>query len=194
MADEAEKSEGFEDFFAQVLSVIGKTTVEEVAALLKQEKKTVAVAESLTGGLISALLTSQPGSSDYFVGGIVCYSPRVKVMEVGVPASLIARQGTVSEEVALAMAEGIRKKFHAGIGLAATGVSGPATVSPPKPVGLTYVALSSLKGTEMKKLELQGTRSEIREKAAQAALGLLWLHLGGEEVVYRFGGPAAGDE
>ena len=90
----------------------------------------------------------------------------------------------------MAMAEGIRKKYHAEIGLAATGVAGPATVSPPKPVGLTYLALSSSKGSEMKKLELQGTRTEIRQKAAQAALGLLWLHLGGDEVVYRFGGEA----
>ena len=77
-----------EDFFTKVLSVIGKTTEIEVAELLKKTKKTVAVAESLTGGILSSKLTSQPGSSDYFIGGIVCYHNRIKVMELGVPAAL----------------------------------------------------------------------------------------------------------
>ena len=174
-----------EDFFTKVLSVIGKTTEEQVAELLRKSKLTVAVAESLTGGLIASRLTSLPGSSDYFIGGVVCYNNRIKVMELGIPASLIAKEGSVSKEVALAMAEGIRKRYKADIGLSATGVAGPGGIIPPQPIGLTYVALASNRGTEYKEMHLQGARDEIRTKATQAALGLLWIHLGGEEVIYK---------
>jgi len=173
-----------EDFFTKMISVIGKTTEADVADRLRQEKKTVGVAESLTGGLISAALTNTPGSSEYFIGGIVCYSNRSKVMDVGVSGSLIAAHGPVSREVAGAMAEGIKKKLRVDIGLSATGVAGPSTVSPPRPVGLTYIGLCSDKGTEVKELQLYGSRDEIRKKAAQAALGILWFHLGGEEPVF----------
>lgn len=172
-----------EDFFTRVVSVIGKATESEVAELLKKTKKSVAVAESLTGGLISMRLTSQPGSSDFFIGGIVCYHNRIKVMELGVPASIIAQGSPVSADVAKAMAEGIRRRYRTDLGLAATGIAGPGSVSPPKPIGLTYIALASDQGTTVKELNLTGTRSEIRDKAASAALGLLWLSLGGEEVL-----------
>lgn len=172
-----------EDFFTRVLSVIGKTTETEVAELLKKAKKTVAVAESLTGGLLSSKLTSQPGSSDFFIGGIVCYHNRIKVMELGVPASAIAQGSPVSKEVAVAMAEGIKKRYRTDIGLSVTGIAGPTSTVPPKPIGLTYIGLASDQGTVFKELHLTGGRGEIREKAAAAALGLLWLHLGGEEVL-----------
>jgi PncC family amidohydrolase len=171
-----------EDFFTKILSAIGKTTDQQIADALHQSKKSVAVAESVTGGLIASRLTNVPGSSDFFVGGIVCYSPRVKVMQVGVPAALISTHGVVSKEVAISLAEEIRKKFRTDIGLSATGVAGPAPI-PPAPVGRVYIALASDQETEWKELNLQGIRSEIREKAAQAALGLLWLHLGGDDVL-----------
>jgi PncC family amidohydrolase len=171
-----------EDFFTKVLAVIGKTTDAQIAEQLRQNKKTVAVAESVTGGLIANRLTNVPGSSDYFIGGIVSYHPRIKVTQVGVPAATISRHGVVSKEVAIAMAEEIKKRFRTDIGLSATGVAGPAPI-PPAPVGRVYIALASDKETDWKELNLQGTRNEIREKAAQAALGLLWLNLGGEEVV-----------
>ena len=173
-----------EDFFTKVLSAIGKTTDEQIAELLSKNRVSISVAESLTGGLISARLTTIAGSSDFFIGGVVCYHNRVKVMDVGVPASLISKHGPVSKEVAIAMAEGIRKRMRTDVGLAATGAAGPKPV-PPAPVGLIYIALASEKGTEWKELHLQGTRGEIREKVVQAALGLLWLHLGGQEVVYK---------
>jgi nicotinamide-nucleotide amidase len=179
----AESEVKLEDFFTRVLSVIGKTTEVEVAELLKKAKKTVAVAESLTGGSISSRLTSQPGSSDFFVGGIIAYNNRVKVMELGVPANIIAHESPVSKEVAIAMAEGIRKRYRADIGLSATGVAGPTGTTPPKPIGLVYIGLASDQGTVFKELQLSGGRNEIREKAAAAALGLLWLHLGGEEAL-----------
>jgi nicotinamide-nucleotide amidase len=173
-----------EDFFTKVLSAIGKTTDEQIAELLSRNKVSISVAESLTGGLISSRLTSIAGSSDFFVGGIVCYNNRVKVMDVGVPASLISKHGPVSKEVAIAMAEGIRKRMRTDIGLAATGVAGPKPV-PPAPVGQIFIALADASGTEWKDLFLQGIRADVREKTVQAALGLLWLHLGGQEVVYK---------
>lgn len=171
-----------EDFMGKVLSAVGKTTDEELSDTLKKNKLTVAVAESLTGGLISERLSSSPGASEFFVGGIVCYTNRIKVMELGIPAAVIAKDGPVNETVATVLAENIRKKFRTSIGLSATGVAGPATVSPPKPIGLTYVAISSEKGSLCRELSLQGSRKEIREKAAQAALGLLWMHLTGQEI------------
>ena len=179
----AESEVKLEDFFTRVLSVIGKTTESEVAELLKKSKRTVAVAESLTGGLLSSKLTSQPGSSEFFIGGIVCYNNRIKVMDLGVPANIIAHESPVSKEVAIAMAEGIRKRYRSDIGLSATGIAGPTTTMPPKPIGLTYIGLASDQGTVFKELHLTGGRGEIREKAAAAALGLLWLHLGGEEAL-----------
>ncbi len=171
-----------ENFFTKVLSTIGKITAQQIADLLKKSNQTIAVAESLTGGLISAKLSSVSGSSDYFIGGIVCYHPRIKVVQVGVSASLISKHGMVSKEVAIALAEEIRKRFRTDIGISSTGVAGPKPV-PPTPVGRVYIAVASNKKAEWKELNLQGTRSEIRIKAAQAALGLLWLHLGGEEIL-----------
>ena len=181
MAEEV-KNSVFEDFHSRILSAIGKITDDEIAAVLKREKLTVGVAESLTGGLICERLSAAAGASDYFVGGIVCYTNRVKVMELNISPSLIANMGPVSDEVARSMAENVRKKFRTSIGLSATGVAGPATVSPPKPIGLTYIAISSDKGTESKELKLVGNRREIREKASQAALGLLWLHVTGQQM------------
>lgn len=171
-----------ESFFTKVLSMIGKITDQQIADLLRKSKQTVSVAESLTGGMISSRLTSTPGSSDFFIGGLVCYHPRIKVVNAGIPAALISKHGIVSKEVAIALAENIRKKFRTDIGISSTGVAGPTPI-PPAPVGRAYIALASNKETEWKELNLQGTRSEIREKVAQAALGLLWLYLGGDEVI-----------
>lgn len=171
-----------EDFFTKVLSTIGKITDQQIADLLKKSKQTVATAESVTGGLIAHRLTGVAGSSDYYIGGIVCYHPRIKVVQAGIPASLISQYGVVSKEVASALAEEIRRRFKTDIGIASTGAAGPDPV-PPAPVGKAYVALASNRNTEWKELNLQGTRKEIIEKTAQAALGLLWLHLGGEEII-----------
>lgn len=171
-----------EDFFTKVLSMIGKVTDKQIADLLLKSKQTVSVAESVTGGLISSHLSSASGSSDYFIGSIVCYHPRIKVVQVGIPASLISQYGVVSKEVAVSLAEEIRKRFKTDIGISSTGVAGPGPI-PPAPVGKVYIALASEKGSEWKELNLQGTRAEIREKAAQAAMGLLWLHLGGKDLL-----------
>ena len=171
-----------EDFFTKVLSVIGRTTDQQIAELLRKGKQTVSVAESLTGGLVSSRLTGIGGSSDYFIGGIVAYSPRIKVTQVGVPAALISQYGVVSKEVAISLAEEIKKRFRTDIGIGVTGVAGPAPI-PPAPVGKVFIALAGRKETDWKELNLQGSRTEIRDKAAQACLGLLWLNLGGEEIL-----------
>jgi PncC family amidohydrolase len=170
-----------EDFFTKVLSVIGRTTDLQLSALLKSGHQTVAVAESITAGMVCARLANVPGSTEYFLGGIVSYHNRIKVSEVGVPAALIAKHGAVSKEVAVAMAENIRKKFKSEIGLAVTGLAGPKREDGLLP-GKVFIALSSHRGVEFKELHLMGTRNEIRKKAAQACLGLLWLFLGGDEV------------
>ncbi|OGC03386.1 hypothetical protein A2276_00515 [candidate division WOR-1 bacterium RIFOXYA12_FULL_43_27] len=169
-----------ESFSSKMLSALGEITDDQIADILREKKLTVSVAESLTGGLISERLTNIAGSSAYFMGGLITYHPRIKVAELKVPGGLIAKHGVVSEEVARAMAEGIRGRFKTEIGISSTGCAGPDP-QPPAPVGLAYVAVSSSKGTEARELHLQGTRKEIREKAAQAAIGLLWEHLGGEE-------------
>lgn len=171
-----------EDFFTKVLSMLGKVTDEQIADMLRENKQTLSCAESMTGGLVSARLTALPHSSDYFIGGMVCYHSRIKVVQLGVPANLITQHGVVSHEVAVAMAENIKKRFGTDIGLAITGAAGPDPL-PPAPVGRVYVALAKSQKTEWQELNLQGTRKDIREKASQAALGLLWLNLGGKEVV-----------
>jgi PncC family amidohydrolase len=104
------------------------------------------------------------------------------VTQVGVPAALISQYGVVSKEVAIALAEEIKKRFRTDIGLATTGVAGPAPI-PPAPVGKVYIALAGKSSVEWKELNLQGARAEIREKAARACLGLLWLYLGGDDIL-----------
>ncbi|MBI5700824.1 CinA family protein [Candidatus Saganbacteria bacterium] len=168
-----------EDFFSKLLNMVGKTTDLEISELLKKNHKTISVAESITGGLISARLTNLSGSSDYFIGGIVSYSNRIKIQELGIPAAIIAKEGPVSSQVAELMADGIRRRFKTNIGLAITGCAGPDPL-PPAPVGLIYAAVAIGNQIEWKELRLQGSRAEIREKASQAALGLLWFALGGE--------------
>jgi len=170
-----------EDFFSKVLAVIGKTTDSQIAETLLKSHKTISVAESLTGGMICSRMASIAGSSNYFIGGIVCYNTRIKVMEVGVPAALISKHGVASKEVAIVLADNIRKKYKTDIGLSATGFAGPSS-TPGEPVGLAFVAMSSDQGTEVRELRLQGPRNEVREKATQAALGLLWLKISGEEL------------
>ncbi len=111
--------------------------------LLRQRKQTLAVAESCTGGLLAHRLTNVPGSSDYFLGGVVAYSNAAKRTILGVDPSLLEREGAVSEAVAKAMASGVRRLFGADIGLAITGIAGPTGGTPEKPVGLVYIALAA---------------------------------------------------
>ena len=147
------------------------------ARLLLVKSKTLAVAESATGGLISSRLIDLPGISKSFLEGVVAYSNEAKVRYLGVSRNLIRRYGAVSAEVALKMAEGARKNSGADFGLGATGIAGPGGGTKEKPVGLFYIALASEDGTEIKEYHFRGNRNQIRARAAITALSLLRLKL-----------------
>ncbi|HEX8749147.1 MAG TPA: competence/damage-inducible protein A [Pyrinomonadaceae bacterium] len=151
----------------------GETMEEVVGLRLAVGGFTLAVAESCTGGLISQRLTEVPGSSVYFMEGVVTYSNDAKIRSLGVDDELIRQRGAVSAEVAEAMAEGVRNRAGTDFGLAVTGIAGPGGGSEEKPVGLVYIALSDDAHTEHRKLQLPGDRHLIRWRASQAALDLL---------------------
>jgi nicotinamide-nucleotide amidase len=149
--------------------------VEElVLAHARSRGTTLATAESCTGGLVSARLTSVPGSSDAFVGGVVAYANEAKERELGVPRATLERHGAVSAETAAAMAEGARKRLGADVAVSVTGVAGPGGGTPEKPVGLVHVHVSGPgDAQEGRTLELPGDRSAIRARATATALHLL---------------------
>lgn len=157
----------------------GCDTMEEVVGReLTKRGLMLAVAESCTGGLIGHRLTQVAGSSAYVDRGAVCYSNRAKTEMLGVPADLIARQGAVSQEVAAAMACGIRERAKVSVGLSVTGIAGPGGGSETKPVGLVYVGLDGGIGRPItQKFRFHGDRNVIKQRSSQAALDLLrrWL-------------------
>ncbi len=143
----------------------------ELGEALRRAGLTIVVAESCTGGLLGSLITDQPGSSAYFLGGIVAYSDEVKRTQLGVPSALLERVGAVSSEVAEAMAEGARSLFGAGLAVSVTGIAGPDGGGPAKPVGLTYIAVASSRGTTAHEYRFKGDRrANRREAAAQGML------------------------
>jgi nicotinamide-nucleotide amidase len=156
-----------------VFSFRGETMEEVVGLKLSVGRYTLAVAESCTGGLIAQRLTEVPGSSKYFVEGIVAYSNDAKKRTLGVKPRLLLEHGAVSAAVAEAMAEGVRKRAGTDFGLSVTGIAGPDGGSEEKPVGLVYIALSDEVQTEHRKLQIPGDRHLIRWRASQAALDLL---------------------
>lgn len=155
------------------------TLADAVARLLFERRQTIAVAESCTGGLLAKCLTDVPGSSAYFLEGVVTYSNAAKTRLLGVPAELIAAHGAVSPQVAEAMATNCRRLAGADIALAITGIAGPAGGTTQKPVGLVYVAMATGAGTIVKELRLGENlaRAQIRDRAVKAALNLLRLKL-----------------
>ncbi len=148
-----------------------------VGALLRKAGKTLATAESCTGGLAGQMLTSLPGASEYYLGGIVSYANRVKIDQLSVPADVLAECGAVSGPVAEAMARGVRERLGADFGVAITGVAGPDGGTKEKPVGLVYTALVSEAGAEVHRDRFTGDREIIRLRAALAALNALRLEL-----------------
>jgi nicotinamide-nucleotide amidase len=137
---------------------------------------TLASAESCTGGLLASRLTAIPGSSRYFLGGAVVYSDALKTTFADVPAELVATAGPVSDPVARALAEGIRRRTGASLGVAITCIAGPTPGTGPdaeKPIGLVYVALADGHETRVKQLNLPGDRERIRWWASQHALELI---------------------
>jgi nicotinamide-nucleotide amidase len=157
----------------------GSTLQAAVADLLIGVRRTIAVAESCTGGLLAARLTDVPGSSAYFLEGFVTYANEAKHRRLGVPRALITQHGTVSEPVARAMAEGCRAVTGGDYALAITGIAGPGGGSADKPVGLVFLALARSSGTEVRRV-LFGehlSREDIRDRACKTALNMLRLDL-----------------
>jgi nicotinamide-nucleotide amidase len=147
---------------------LARTAIE----LLIARDETVATAESLTGGLVAAALTSVPGSSAAVRGGVVAYATELKAALLGVPADLLERHGAVHGAVAEAMAEGARDRLGASTGVATTGVAGPDPAEG-KPVGTVFVAVAGPGGLASRQLALTGHREEIRAATVESALGLL---------------------
>jgi nicotinamide-nucleotide amidase len=151
----------------------GESLEQIVLYYLGLRQSTLAVAESCTGGLIAQRITSVPGSSRAFLGGAVVYSDPLKAAFAGVSADLIARHGAVSPEVAEALANGIRIRTGATLGLGVTGIAGPTGATENKPVGLVYIALSDPNRTDVMDRTFRGDRQRIREFASQQALDLI---------------------
>jgi nicotinamide-nucleotide amidase len=156
-----------------VFSSHGESLEQIVGLFLQMRNATLAAAESCTGGLLGERITSVSGSSRYFLGGAVVYSNELKTEFAGVPAELIAQHGAVSKEVAIAMAEGIRKRCQATLGLAITGIAGPTGGTPEKPVGLVFHALADESGTQVVERTFPGDRKRIRRFATQQALDMV---------------------
>ncbi|HEU4700933.1 MAG TPA: competence/damage-inducible protein A [Conexibacter sp.] len=160
---------------AQLFSEDGSTIDEQVAALLSGPPlRTIAVAESCTGGLLAGRLTERPGSSAYVLGGVVVYADAAKVALADVDPALLERHGAVSAEVADALADGALARFGADVGVGVTGVAGPGGGTREKPVGRVHVAVADRSGARIaRRLDLPGSRPDVRDRTTTVALHLL---------------------
>ncbi len=152
-----------------------------VGRLLREKGQTLAVAESCSGGILAKRLTDLPGSSDYFLLGAVTYANEAKQALLGVTEEMLSEHGAVSEPVARAMAEGVRRMSGSDWSLSVTGIAGPGGGTPTKPVGTVWFGLSGPDGTKAWTEQLWGSRDDIRRRSAQVALTRLWQRLRGEE-------------
>jgi nicotinamide-nucleotide amidase len=169
--------------YADTLYSRGPTVDDLVADALAGRGWTVATAESCTGGLLAARLTSRPGSSAWVLGGVAAYANSAKEHLLGVPAGLLAERGAVSPEVAAALAEGARARFGADVGVGITGVAGPGGGTPEKPVGTVHLCVVGPEGRRARSLVLPGSRSVVRDRSVTVAMQLLRVLLtGGPEV------------
>jgi nicotinamide-nucleotide amidase len=156
--------------------VYGEGETDLAALVLTQARRagwTLGTAESCTGGLVGVRLTEIPGSSDVFMGSVVCYANRLKTELLDVSPALIETHGAVSEPVAQAMAEGACRRLGVDLAVAVTGIAGPDGGTPEKPVGTVWYAAADRNGSVTRTSVALGTRREIRARAAQAALNLL---------------------
>jgi len=174
----AEKERKIREILNEYIYGTDDQTLEEVVGeLLLTKKVNMATAESCTGGMIGAKITNISGSSKYYERGVITYSNQSKTDLLEVPARLIEKCGAVSQEVAISMAEGIRKLAGTDIGLSVTGIAGPTGGSQEKPVGLVYVGLSSKDGSFAQEFRFGEDRFPNRQRAAQAALNVVRLFL-----------------
>ena len=160
---------------------------QEVVRLLRGAHHTLAVAETCTGGMLSADITSVPGSSSVLIGGLVPYADSVKIGLLGIDSDLIKRHGSVSGEVALALARSVRERLGASIGLAITGIAGPDGARPGKPVGLVFIALvDALNKNHVERHEWVGDRDSNRQETVNRALEMLQLILSAPAELTRY--------
>ncbi len=168
---------GFEIALAdRIFSQDGSPLEEIIAEQLTLHNATISAAESCTGGLLAQRLTSIAGSSSYFLGGVVCYSNELKTAWAGVPAELIQAKGAVSAEVAIALADGIRRRVGSTFGVGITGIAGPGGGTEEKPVGTIHIALAHAGGVKERGVRLPGDRESIRFQASQLALDMVRIH------------------
>jgi nicotinamide-nucleotide amidase len=152
---------------------------ESLVRALAAQRRTLATAESCTGGLLGARITDGPGSSSVYLGGIVSYANRIKAERLGVPSALLEEHGAVSEPVANAMAVGARRELGADIATAITGVAGPGGGTPAKPVGTVWIAVADSSGDETFGFRFLGNREMVRERSVQKAMELVYRRLRG---------------
>jgi len=156
-----------------VFSTDGRSLEQVVGDALRTRGWRIAAAESCTGGLLMGRLTEVPGSSAWTIGGVVAYDDEVKRRDLGVPAEMLAEHGAVSEPVAIAMAEGIRGRFAAEIGVGITGIAGPGGGSAAKPVGLVVIAVVTPSAQMVRTLNFPGDRAAVRQHSTAAALDMV---------------------
>ena len=144
----------------------------QVGEMLRRQQRSLAVAESCTGGMLGAAITEVPGSSAYFLGGVISYADQVKMEQLKVPAETLATYGAVSQETAGAMASGVRTLMRADLAVSITGVAGP-NAEGSKPVGLTFIGIATAEGTHATRYQWSGDRWENRRDSTIAALTLL---------------------
>jgi nicotinamide-nucleotide amidase len=155
-----------------VAGTVARELATEIIRLLTEVGDTVAAAESLTGGLVAAALTDVPGASNVFRGGVVAYATELKAQVLGVDVGMLKRHGPVYAPVASAMANGVRQRLGATIGVSTTGVAGPGPQDG-HPAGTVHVAVSLAGDTVVRTMALAGTRDEVRRLAVERVLGLL---------------------
>ncbi len=170
----------------RIFSQDGSSLEEVVANILTMNSATISAAESCTGGLLAQRLTSIPGSSSYFLGGVVCYSNELKTAWADVPPEILKSKGAVSSEVAIALADGIRRRVGSTLGVGITGIAGPSGGSEEKPVGTVHVAVAHAGGVKERGVRFPGDREAIRWHAAQLALDMVRIHF-----LYNGGEPPA---
>jgi nicotinamide-nucleotide amidase len=172
-AAELLRSRGAENVYAEGEADLAALVLDAARA----QGVRLAVAESCTGGLLGARLTEVPGSSDVFVGGVIAYDNALKTELLGVPEAVLAEHGAVSEPVARLMAEAAARRFGAAAAVSVTGIAGPAGGTPEKPVGTVWIGCSYNGSVETRRTVYPGSRHEVRARAAQSALFLLYRRL-----------------
>ena len=148
-----------------------------IGELLRKRGQTLATAESCTGGMLASWIVDIPGSSDYFLGGVVSYSNEAKMRFLGVSEENLIKYGAVSPQVAFEMSSGVRDRFQATFGIGITGIAGPTGATPTKPVGLVYISVASPEKVWVRKYHFVGGRNAVRTRSATAALNMLWVAL-----------------